>query len=188
MMTLPIGKIKSKGEPAFTLIELILVMAILLVVLAVAAPSLSNFFKGRTLDSESRRIVALTRYGQERAVSEGVPMVLWMDIKRDIYGLRQETGYTVQDVKAVEYDLGKDLKMEVTDVPKAIGQTAVTRQNRNADATLPVIRFQPDGFIDETSPQTIILREATGETVWISKSRNQLNYAVQTNRLLNAMR
>src|SRR5437773_775638 len=46
---------------AFTLVELILVMALLGIVLAVSAPSLSNFFHGRTLDSEARRLMALTR-------------------------------------------------------------------------------------------------------------------------------
>jgi type II secretion system protein H len=61
---------------AFTLIELILVMTILLVVMAVAFPSLRGFFRGRNLDSEARRILALTRYGQSRAVAEGVPVVL----------------------------------------------------------------------------------------------------------------
>ena len=39
---------------AFTLIELILVMALLVIVMAVSAPALSNFFRGRTLDSEAR--------------------------------------------------------------------------------------------------------------------------------------
>src|SRR5207249_2115896 len=56
---------------AFTLIELILVMALLAIVLAVSAPALSTFFQGRTLDSEVRRFLSLTRYGQSRAVSEG---------------------------------------------------------------------------------------------------------------------
>ncbi len=63
---------------AFTLIELILVMAMLAIVISVALPSLKGFFRGRNLDSEARRFLSLTRYGQSRAVSEGVPMVLWI--------------------------------------------------------------------------------------------------------------
>src|ERR1043165_7901245 len=105
-MTLPTGK-TTAAEPrqAFTLIELILVMAILSIVLAVAAPSLSNFFRGRSLDSEARRFVALTRYGQSRAVSEGVPMVLWLDSSARAYGLEQEISYsTTSDGKAVDFD------------------------------------------------------------------------------------
>src|SRR5262249_21799177 len=81
----------SERTRGFTLIELMLVMALLAVVLAVSAPSLSKFFKGRTLDSEARRFVSLTRYGQSRAVSEGVPMMLWIDPKERTYGLQEET-------------------------------------------------------------------------------------------------
>src|SRR5262245_30883815 len=51
---------------AFTLIELILVMAMLLIVLGVAFPSLKGFFQGRNIDSEARRFLSLTRYGQSR--------------------------------------------------------------------------------------------------------------------------
>src|SRR6266516_1572443 len=89
-MMLPTGKrIDAEmrvAKAAFTLIELIVVMAMLMIVLAVAAPSLSNFFRGRTLDSEARRFVSLTRYGQSRAVSDGVPMLLWIDTRQRAYG------------------------------------------------------------------------------------------------------
>src|SRR5512143_2179039 len=67
---------------AFTLIELILVMALLTIVISLTAPKLSRFFHGRTLDSEARRLLALTRSGQSRAVSEGLPMDLWVDAKQ----------------------------------------------------------------------------------------------------------
>ena len=53
---------------AFTLIELILVMAILTMAVSVTAPTLANFFRGRTLDAEARRLLAMTRGGQNRAV------------------------------------------------------------------------------------------------------------------------
>src|SRR5687767_2693361 len=95
MMTLPTGNRSDKpvaqpGRAAFTLIELILVMTILIVVLSVSGPSLVSFFKGRTLDSEARRFLALTRYGQSRAISEGVPISLWIDPKEKKYGLEIE--------------------------------------------------------------------------------------------------
>jgi type II secretion system protein H len=190
-MTLQIGKHRNADRRrgrGFTLIELILVMAILLVVLAVAAPSLSSFFRGRSLDSEARKILAMTRYGQERAVAEGIPVVFWMDVKRGIYGLRQEAGYTEQDPKAVEYDLARDLKINVAGVPLVTGQAALSKQNRNTDANLPMLRFQPDGFIDESSPESIVIQENTGESIWITKSRNQLNYEIATNVIRQALR
>src|SRR5687768_13589517 len=108
MMMLPIGQPKRNGDNAtggFTLIELIRVMTLLLIVMAVTFPSMQNFFRGRNLDSEARRLLALTRYGQSRAVSEGVPMVLWFDKKDRSYGLRAMEGYLDLDDKALEYSL-----------------------------------------------------------------------------------
>jgi prepilin-type N-terminal cleavage/methylation domain-containing protein len=85
------------SNQAFTLIELILVMTLLVIVLGVSAPSLSRFFRGRTLDSETKRFLALTRYGQSRAVSEGVPVVLWIDSKQGEYGLQADASYVEED-------------------------------------------------------------------------------------------
>src|SRR6266581_7233742 len=118
MMTLRTGNRRTRSnEPdrarAFTLIELILVMALLLIVIGVALPSLKRFFHGRNLDSEARRFLSLTRYGQSRAVSEGVPMVLWIDVRQRTYGLQAQSGYLPNDTKAIEYDLDKELRVEV---------------------------------------------------------------------------
>ena len=184
---------RLKSARAFTLIELILVMALLAVVLAVSAPSLSKFFKGRTLDSEARRFVSLTHYGQSRAVSEGVPMMLWIDTKERTYGLQEEVSYTDLDTKAVDFELGKDLQVEVTDYLAQSGlsdQSLQSRQPlqivqggqvRQAGRNLATIRFLPDGFIGETSPQSVLLREGDRDLVWITQSRNRLNYEIQTN-------
>ena len=170
--------IGPRQTAAFTLLELILVMAMLAIVLAVAAPSLSNFFRGRTIDSEARRFVSLTRYGQSRAVSDGVPIVLWIDARQRAYGLEPQSGYPENDTKAVELALGKDLNIEATDIPVQTGANKMEPQlNRN----LPSIRFLPDGFMSETSPRSIAFRDLRGETIWVNQSRNRLNYEIQTN-------
>ena len=185
-MTLRTGKnqiksVEAPGPRAFTLIELILVMALLVIVIAVASPSLSRFMRGRTLDSEARRFVSLTRYGQSRAVSEGVPVVLWINTRQGSYGLRQEAGYTEQDTKAVDFLLGKDLRVEVASLPAQLGPLAQARATRQTDPNTPMLRFPPDGFIDETSPQSVVLRDQSGESIWITQSRNRLNYEIHTN-------
>src|SRR5262245_45532100 len=113
-MTLRTGNYRTRSDngrqlAAFTLVELILVMAILMIVLGVACPSLLDFFCGRNLDSEARRFLSLTRYGQSRAVSEGVPMLLWVSPRDGMYGLQTQPGYTDTDPKAVEFNLDKDL-------------------------------------------------------------------------------
>src|SRR5436190_5276257 len=55
-----------RRRSGFTLIELIVVMTLLVAVISIALPSLGGFFRGRTLDSEARRLLSLTRQGQSR--------------------------------------------------------------------------------------------------------------------------
>ena len=192
--TSPIGKAQPAADAsavrqtrfqarAFTLVELILVMALLGVVLAVGAPALGRFFQGRTLDSEARRFLALTRYAQSRAVSEGVPMVLWIDPEQQTYGLQAETSYTDTDSRAVEFACGEGIVIEPEFVSAAGSdfdrtywrQTAVIARNR------PALRFTPEGFIAPTSPKRVVIREENIGTVWIGQSQTRLHYEIQTN-------
>src|ERR1019366_516330 len=103
----------AQRSPAFTLIELILVMAILVMMVSFTAPTLSHFFRGRTLNSEARRLLALTRSGQSRAVSEGLPMDLWVDAAEGAFGLEAEPSFDTSDSKAVEFTVDGGLKIEV---------------------------------------------------------------------------
>ena len=194
-MTSPTGnrRINGANDPqrgAFTLIELILVMALLLIVLAVSAPALSRFFRGRNLDSEARRFLALTHYGQSRAVSEGIPMVLWIDEEKGDYGLESDPTFEETDRHAVQFTLAQDLVLEVeagTVLKPAFTLQPTSLRSKQNEA---VIRFLPDGFIGETSLQRVILREASDEqgdaAIWIGRSQNRLNYEIQTNHLERA--
>src|ERR1035438_8798722 len=49
---------------AFTLIELILVLSLLVIVTSLVVPAMSSFIRGRALDSEARRLFALMHAGQ----------------------------------------------------------------------------------------------------------------------------
>src|SRR5689334_11548491 len=100
----------------FTLIELILVMAILTVAVSITAPALSNFFHGRTLDSEARRLLALTRQGQSRAISEGLPMELWVDAAQAQYGLEADASFEQNDPKSVSFNVDKDVQLQTLNV------------------------------------------------------------------------
>ena len=179
-MTLPIGNRGNDRAWAFTLIELILVMAMLAIVISVALPSLKSFFRGRNLDSEARRFLSLTRYGQSRAVSEGVPMVLWIDARQKTYGLQTQTGYADTDTNAVQFTLDKDLQVEaLTPQVASLTQSNMWTQSERPVGSLPMIRFQPDGFISETSPDQIVFRQGLDDPIWIAESANRLKYEIQ---------
>ena len=172
----------------FTLIELILVMAMLSIVLALAAPSLARFFRGRGLDSEAHRFLALTRYAQSRAVSEGVPMLLWIDEDEGRFGLEAERSYLEEeDPLAKEYEVNDQLRVEVVLPPTQwLSQTWNWKGTGQVKANQPVIRFGPDGFIADTSPEYVLfeqVREGEEDALVIGRSRNRLNYEIQTNQL-----
>ncbi len=159
----------GRCEPAFTLIELVLVMALLVAAVSVSAPMLSSFFRGRTLDSEARRLLSLTHAGQSRAVSEGMPMLLWVDASQQAYGLEQETAARTGDPKAENFSLAEYLRLDaVNGPPVSVG-----------GRSLPAIRFLPDGSIDESSPSSLRLVGADGSTLWLVEAANHLSYAIQ---------
>ena len=174
---------------AFTLIELILVMAILTVVISLTAPALANFFRGRTLDSEARRLLALTRQGQSRAVSEGIPMELWMDTAEGAFGLEAEPSYEAEDPKAVELAMDRDIQLQVISVstpngakPSVAGSSTDISSGSplaNRHPNVPKIRFLPDGSISETSPQGLVLTGRDGRSISLRQSRNRLSYEIR---------
>jgi type II secretion system protein H len=183
------------GLRGFTLIELILVMAILTIAVSVTAPSLSNFFRGRTLDAEARRILALTRLGQSRAASEGVPVQLWIDAAQGLYGLETEPSYETTDAKREEFKLDGGMQIETiaydpTSMDTLPGSTAPApvntmpansaRQNSGPHSALPKVKFLPDGTVDESSPQMIKLTGRDGFSIYVAQTRNRVNYEIRT--------
>jgi len=154
----------------FTLIELILVLALLVIVTSMVAPAMSNFIRGRALDSEARRLMALIHAGQSRAVSEGMPMVLWVDEKQGAYGLQAETTGKTGDPKAEEMAL--DAYLQITVVNTGLAGTAKF-------GGLPAVRFLPDGTVDENSPQTLRLMDAKKNALWLIESRDRNGYEIR---------
>jgi type II secretion system protein H len=160
----------TRHASAFTLIELILVLALLVIITSFAAPAMANFIRGRALDSEARRLFALMHAGQSRAVSEGMPMVLWVDEKQGVYGLQAETTRKTGDPKAETLPVDSTLQIAVLHVGLGI---QVTFNN------LPAIRFLADGSVDENSPQTLQLTDSAGISRWLIETRNHTGYEIR---------
>ena len=94
-MTSPTGRQRTGDgwRGAFTLLELIAVLALLTVVFTVSAPSLGRFFKSRSLVEEARRMLALTEHVRREAISTGAPMQLLFDMNRGVLYVQREDGY-----------------------------------------------------------------------------------------------
>jgi len=166
---------------AFTLIELILVMTLLAIVLAISAPSLSKFFKGRGLDNEARRFLALTRQAQSRAISEGVPMVLWFDSESRTYGLNADKTFIEEDPKADQFTIEPSVEIEVqhSAEAKAVAQSSQFRNEKLETTGVHSLRFNPDGFASAGSPEIVVFRQEGNGELLVAQTRNRLSYEIQ---------
>jgi type II secretion system protein H len=160
----------SSYIPGFTLIELILVMSLLVIITSIATPAMSRFIRGRALDTEARRLLALTHLAQSRAVSEGMPMMLWVDEKADTYGFASETSAQGGDPKAETLNVDSTLAISV--MSTGPGGVPTTFNN------LPAIRFQADGTVDENSTQTLKLMDADGFSRWLVATKLRTGYEI----------
>lgn len=175
---------------AFTLIELILVMAILTMAVSVTAPTLAHFFRGRTLDSEARRLLALTRNGQNRAIAEGIPMNLWLNTTEKTIGLDAEPSFETADPRAVEFNLDSSVQISVDSQPAVSSlatnvsgihpiSTASISQPKLTHPGLPTIRFLPDGTFGDASPQSLRLTSRDGVSLWVALAPDRLSYEIR---------
>ena len=159
-----------KFTPAFTLVELILVIALLLIATSLAAPALANFVRGRALDSEARRLAALMHAGQSRAVSEGMSMMIWFDEKGGSYGLESEVSGANGDAKAETLTLDSTLVLAVQNM--SLGAPLIFK-NR------PAIRFTADGTVDENSPQALKLTDSAGFARLLALNSGRTGYEIR---------
>ena len=161
------GQDRKAWRRAMTLIELIVVMALLATVLALSAPRLSRFFRGRDLEEEGRRLLALTRYGRSEAVSRGVPMELWIDALSGSYGLSPQAGYGYEESKApIEFELVEGLLFEV--------EASILDQAGRA-----TILFRADGAIEEGSLASVAIRDEEYHTIEIAQVDTGQGYVIQ---------
>lgn len=167
-MKLETGNNKPRSQCAFTLIELVIVMALLVVAVCMVAPRLSDFVRGRALDSEARQLLALTDAGESRAVSEGMPMVLWFNGKQNSCGLEVETPPRGGDSKAEDISISDSVAI----TPVNTGASAMTTFNH-----LPAIRFLPDGTVDAGSPRTVQLTQGN-DSLWMIELQNRTGYEI----------
>ncbi len=150
----------------FTLIELIVVMAVLTAVLAISAPALSRFVRGRSLQEEANRFLALTHYARSEAISRSVPMVLWLDRDLGEYGLAPMTGYEYEDALPIEYELEDGLRIEIDEM------------NLETTVEEPMILYWPDGTVDELSLNAVWFRDDDETGISIRRADYGMGYEI----------
>ena len=169
------------GGRAFTLIELIFVLALLAISAVFVVASMGSFFRGRVLNFEARRILSLTHYAQSRAVSEGVPVILWINPTDSTYGLTVQSSFTDPqgDARAVSYKAESSLTLEApTDAAAVVSELDDEKLGIN-DEGQAFIRFTPDGFFDPSSVAKITIRQGTEGGLELVPTVNRLGYEIR---------
>jgi Tfp pilus assembly protein FimT len=154
-----------------------MVMVLLGIAAALVVPHMASFFRGRVLNSEARRMLAMTYYGQSRAVSEGVPVLLWVNSKTSSYGLVTQSAVSDPDDKASTFTVDPTLTLETT-APDASQVSENQDEMLGVPNNLPAIRFLPDGFFDQGSVSKIVLRQGAEAALELVPTANRLGYEI----------
>ena len=191
-MTLPIGKNPNKQSAfasanGFTLIELILVMALLSAIFAVASPSLARFFRGRSLEEEALRFLALTRYAKAQASTQGIPMDIWLDEKQFRYGLCPAPGYELDErqTQTLAQNPGEKIETQANEQPGweflyeydekftiEVFQTTLFEKNYT------IVRYLPDGTFDEPSAAAVSITQEGENPLYIAQTEYGCRYEI----------
>lgn len=155
----------AQTPPGFTLVELIIVMTLLALITGLVLPSLSRSIRARNLKDEAVRFVAATEYGRDEAVSQGVPMTVWVDPATQRFGVSAKAGYDGVEARNREFTLNPDIHFEVT------GATA-------GGGMVDVVEFAPDGAPGTAALETVQMADRFDSTVTIARTNDGWGYEV----------
>ena len=82
----------ARGKNAFSLLELILVMALIGTIAAMVAPNLRGFVSAREAERAAEILVTMTRLARTRVASEGIVFRLRFDLAENSYWLEKQVG------------------------------------------------------------------------------------------------
>lgn len=180
---------RTAGRHGFTLVEMVLVLALLVVAVSLVSPRISGFIRARAVESEARRLLAITHAGRSRAISEGRVMYLWLDAAQGRYGLEPEIPGRRGDSAAIEFSSDPGLQVSFTTATSLLGQTgsgilpkplSAAGNRVRSPRNVPGIRLLPDGSIDEESPQAMQIRDGEGSTLWLVEGSDRRHYEIRT--------
>ena len=128
-------QLDSMGNHGFTLLELILVMAVIAIIVGMAVPRLSGFAKGRQISGSADELVSLAHYARTQSINNGkiyrlyvqsgTPGKFWIGVEQDdgTYGTTGDVsgrnfvtpdGVSLQWIKAPQQPDGQYIQFQPT--------------------------------------------------------------------------
>ncbi len=159
-----------KRRRGFTLIELMVLLAVLTVIIQITAPAVARFFRGRKRIEDARRIMALTRLARNEAIARGEPMRFWVDMDEGFYGLETQSSYMrVEDDVAF---IQREYKMS-DEVTLTADGTVFDEDGRM------IVVFRPDGTCDGGELQTITLTDRDAKEIRINRIDEGARFVIE---------
>ena len=160
--------VKHPRDPrsaGFTFVELIVVMALLALMAGLAAPSLSRSLRQRKVDEEATRFIALTEYARDEAVSQGIPMVVWVDQKGQRCGVEPKEGFEGDVSRDREFAMNPDVSFKIDNAATSGGVTHA-------------VEFAPDGSPGLSSVELVELTDRFDSALSIVRTEDRWSYEI----------
>jgi prepilin-type N-terminal cleavage/methylation domain-containing protein len=120
--------LRSRTTSGFTLIELVLVLAIIAIAVMMMAPMMSNFVRGRGAPNSAGQFVTLAHWARSQAVADGATYRLNMDVTAGTYWLTKDNGQSFASVDGTYgqvFSVADDVRMQ-TDAAKVDKAQVIT--------------------------------------------------------------
>ncbi|HEX3358377.1 MAG TPA: prepilin-type N-terminal cleavage/methylation domain-containing protein [Tepidisphaeraceae bacterium] len=136
----------------FTLLELVLVLAILAAVMSMAAPTLRGWRQGADLRNCAEGFVAATHWARTRAASNARVYVVVIDAQNGAFAVKIQDG---QNLKDSEGEFNQ---------PISVPQGGTIQAMNSSRAAVNSIHFYPTGRVE---PAVVRIADASGQTLTV---------------------
>lgn len=143
-----------EAAAAFTLLELLLVMALLALMAGLAAPRLSATVRNRYLQEGAQDLMQLVQSARREAVQRGLKVRFMVDPRRGEYEIRLQNPEHSNELEFVDFDEGA--LSGVRTLPD--GVSFVVKANSAQGQTM-ALDFEPTGVGD---PYTLEMKDRRG--------------------------
>ena len=147
-------EIAPSTAPGFTLMELVLVLAVIALMAGVAAPSLHRFVVSREAVDTAFEVAALSHWARSYAVTQGAPCRLQVALNGKACWLTVWRGGAYRPVE--------DRAVSRVDLPEGV---SVGLETTPADPASPDVQFHPSGRCDVA---TLAVRGRNGDVCLLS--------------------
>jgi len=132
----------------FTLFELIVVMTLVATMVAIAAPNLRMFIRGRSVVEDARRLLAATRAAGSVSVSRGVPVTLWVEPQNSRFELVSWSGEDDAFARIAAHTVSDTVRLRIE-----------THSGTDNTENRYSVVWTPDGILDTGDLRAIVVED-----------------------------